>query len=235
VSDLVLVSIDGGTAVVTLNRPAKRNALSIALRRELADVFASLASSSDAAVVVLTGAGPAFCAGMDKSEFGGDLDHKKDLYETSRRVFETIAAHPRPVIAAVNGPALGGGNALAAVCDVRICSPTATFGHPEVALGIPASLASLLRIVAEPEARYLALTGAVIDAEEALRLGIVRAIVWDPLASALSLSGEMLAHGAAVLEATKRIMIEATDPAITAAYEAEMALFRRALFGAEGA
>jgi enoyl-CoA hydratase/carnithine racemase len=233
VSDLVLVSFGGGIAVVTLNRPSKRNALSITLRRELADVFDSLSTNPEAGVVVLTGAGPAFCAGMDRTEFGGDLDHKRDLYETSRRVFETVAAHTKPVIAAVNGPALGGGNALAAACDVRVCSHTATFGHPEVALGIPASLASLLRILPEPSARYMALTGAVIDAEEAHRLGIVREIVADPVARAVAMAAEMLRNGAAVLEATKRIMIASTDPAITSAYEAEMALFRRALFGLE--
>src|SRR5439155_786955 len=118
--------------------------LSVALRRELAACFRALASDRDVCAMVLTGAGTAFCAGMDRSEFGGDADHRRDLFESSKELFASLGELPIPAIAAINGPALGGGSALAASCDIRLASPATRLGHPEVALGIPASYAALL-------------------------------------------------------------------------------------------
>src|SRR5689334_14490638 len=105
-----------GVARVTLDRPEKRNALSIELRVELAAAL----EAADAGCLILTGAGPAFCAGMDVTQFGGDRAHKERLVETSERLFEILARLPVPVVAAVNGPAVAGGFALALLCDVRI-------------------------------------------------------------------------------------------------------------------
>src|SRR5262245_29572929 len=93
-------------AVVTLQRPEKRNALSIDLRVELAETFSALGSDQDTGAVVLTGAGPAFCAGMDLTEFGGDRAHKERLVETSLASFRAVGNCAKPVVAAVNGPAL---------------------------------------------------------------------------------------------------------------------------------
>jgi enoyl-CoA hydratase/carnithine racemase len=230
-SDLVLVDTTDGIATVTLNRPSKRNALSVELRVEAADVFERVGADPDVAVVVITGAGSAFCAGMDRTQFGGDEDHKRRLYETSERFFDVAAAIPRPVIAAINGPALGGGFALAAVCDVRYASPTATFGHPEITLGIPPSYAALLRALPDQIAREMAFTGRVIGADEAQALGIVREVHSDPLARAHALAREIAVHGRPVLEQTKRLMIEAGSGVAERAWDAEMALFRRALLG----
>jgi len=230
-SSLLIVDSGEGIATVTLNRPDKRNALSVALRRELADAFEKLGGEPEVAVVVVTGAGSAFCAGMDKAEFGGDAAHRRDLFETSTRLFDALAKLPRPTIAAVNGPALGGGFALAAACDVRLAAPGAAFGHPEIALGIPPSYGALLRTLPDQVAREMAFTGRIVDAAEALALGIVRAVDPDVLSRAWALAREMARHGPKVLEQTKRLMIEAGGGVAERAWEAEMALFREALFG----
>ena len=234
-SELVLTALDDGVATVTLNRPEKRNALSLELRRELAGAFDRVGADDDVAVVVITGAGTAFCAGMDRSQFGGDDENRRELWETSARLFDSLAAVPRPTIAAVNGPALGGGSALAAVCDVRLASPAATFGHPEITFGVPPSYAALLRMVPDQLARELAFTGRIVGAEEALALGIVREVHPDVLGRAHALAAEMAKHGRPVLEQTKRIMIEAGGGVAERAWQAEMALFRAVLFGERGA
>lgn len=129
-----LLSIErrDAVAIVTLQRPEKRNALSIDLRVELADAFGGLGADRDVGCIVLTGAGSAFCAGMDVTQFGGDPDHKRRLVETSTGAFEAVGSCPRPVVAAVNGPALAGGFALALLCDLRIAAVSATFGFPEL-------------------------------------------------------------------------------------------------------
>lgn len=109
-------------AIVTLQRPDKRNALSIDLRIELTDAFGALSEDDDVGAVVLTGAGPAFCSGMDVTQFGGDRAHKEQLVETSLASFRAVGTCRKPTVAAVNGPALAGGFALALLCDLRIAS-----------------------------------------------------------------------------------------------------------------
>ena len=119
-----LLSIERHRAValVTLRRAERRNALSIELRLELADAFGRLSGDADVGCVVLTGAGSAFCSGMDTTQFGGDLEHRKRLVETSTVAFEAVGGCRRPIVAAVNGPAIAGGFALALLCDLRIAS-----------------------------------------------------------------------------------------------------------------
>jgi enoyl-CoA hydratase/carnithine racemase len=176
-----LLSIEevGDVAVVTLARPEKRNALSIALRIELADAFGRLALDESVGCVLLTGAGPAFCAGMDVTQFGGDLENRRQLVETSTGSFQAVARCPKPVVAAVNGPALAGGFALALLCDVRIAAESATFGYPELPIGIPPSYAAARAVLSPGAARDLCLTGRVIGAAEALRLGVVSEVCAD--------------------------------------------------------
>ncbi|MGA8217491.1 MAG: enoyl-CoA hydratase/isomerase family protein, partial [Solirubrobacterales bacterium] len=118
-------------AVVTLQRPEKRNALSIDLRVELAECFGSLGDDPGVGAVVLTGAPPAFCSGMDTTQFGGDREHRERLVETSIGCFRAIANCASPVVAAVNGAALAGGFALALLCDLRLAAEAASFGFPE--------------------------------------------------------------------------------------------------------
>ena len=228
--ELVLTTTSNAVATVTMNRPDKRNALSLELRRALAETFERVGADPSASVVVLTGAGTAFCAGMDRSQFGGDESNRHALYETSIRLFETLAGVPVPTIAAVNGPALGGGSALAAACDLRLASPSATFGHPEIGFGVPPSYGALLRLgLTDHLARELAFTGRIIDASEALSLGVVRSVDDDVVAGAQRLAGEMAKHGRAVLEQAKRIMIAAGGGIAERAWDAEMALFRSVL------
>jgi enoyl-CoA hydratase len=228
----LLVERRGPVALVTLNRPEKRNALSVELRRAIAAAFADLGADAGVAAAVLTGAGSAFCSGMDRTEFGGDEAHRRDLFESSKAAFEAVSAFPLPVVAAVNGPALGGGLGLAASCDIRTAGPAATFGLPEIALGIPASYPAAIRVLPDQLARELALTGRILSAEEALAAGLVREIAADPVARAIEMAEQMARHGRAVLASTKRLIVEANEASLAArGWEAELRLFREALFG----
>ena len=179
VPGLLSIELHDEVALVTLERPEKRNALSIDLRVELADTFERLGGDDSVGCIVLTGAGPAFCAGMDTSQFGGDPDHRRALVETSTGAFRAVGRCPRPVLAAVNGPALAGGFALALLCDLRIAARSATFGYPELPIGIPPSYASARAALSPAVARELCLTGRVIDAGEALRLGVANEVCDD--------------------------------------------------------
>ncbi len=139
---LLSIEREGDLEIVMLRRPEKRNALSIDLRIELADAFERIVGDQSVACIVLTSAGEAFCSGMGTGQFGGDEQHRRRLVETRTAAFHAVGRCPKPVLAAVNGPALAGGFALALLCDIRIASRAATFGYPEVALGIPASYAA---------------------------------------------------------------------------------------------
>src|SRR5690242_3789784 len=160
-------------AVVTLQRPEKRNALSIDLRVELAESFGAFGDDPDVGAVVLTGAPPAFCSGMDTSQFGGDRANRELLVDTSIRCFRAVGNCPKPVVAAVNGAALAGGFALALLCDLRLAAEEASFGFPELPRGIPPSYAAARAALPTPLAAELTLTGRVLDAASAERMGIV--------------------------------------------------------------
>lgn len=207
---LLSIERDGDVALVTLQRPEKRNALSIDLRVELADAFGHLSRDGGVGCVVLTGAGSAFCAGMDTTQFGGDLENRRRLVETSTAAFEAVAGCMRPVIAAVNGAALAGGFALALLCDLRIAGTHARLGYPELPRGIPPSYAAARAALPAPVAQELCLTGRLVDAAEALRLGVVHeAADGDGVARALELAGEVASHPrAAVLETKRRVLLE---------------------------
>ena len=136
-SDLAVVgdNVDG-VVTVTLNRPEKKNALSIALRDELSDAFDALASDDAVRVVVITGAGSVFSAGFDLGEFADpDPEHQRRLWDSSDRFHHTVLRFPLPVVAAVNGPALAGGFDLAVLCDLRVAADTAYFAHVEHTFG----------------------------------------------------------------------------------------------------
>jgi enoyl-CoA hydratase/carnithine racemase len=208
-----LLSIERREAValVTLQRPEKRNALSIDLRVELSEAFGRLGGDDGVGCIVLTGAPPAFCAGMDVTQFGGDRDHKQRLVETSTAAFEAVGSCPLPVVAAVNGPALAGGFALALLCDLRIAAESATFGFPELPRGIPPSYASARAAMAPALAAEVTLTGRVFDAAEAQRLRVVNEVVAEgrSVDRALELAGSIAAAPrAATLETKRRILID---------------------------
>ena len=223
-------------ALVTLRRPEKRNALSIELRLELAKAFGHLSVDDEAGCIVLTGAGTAFCSGMDTTQFGGDLEHRARLVETSTVAFEAVGNCRRPIVAAVNGPAIAGGFALALLCDLRIASSTAIFGYPELPKGIPPSYAAARAVLPATVAQELCLTGRLVKAEEAQRLGIVREMVQgDVVARALEL-GQRIAGlpRKAVLETKRRTLLE-RHHLWGFLFEDEQRVFRRALLGPEAA
>jgi enoyl-CoA hydratase/carnithine racemase len=206
---------DGGVALVTLDRAHKRNALSLEIRTALAEALEDVAADEQVAAVVLTGAGSAFCAGMDVTQFGGDRAHKERIVETSVRLFGAVAQCPAPTVAAVNGPAVAGGFAIALLCDVRVAAPAARFGFPEVGRHIPPSYAAAAAALAPAVARDLCLTGRVVDAEEALALGVASRA--GGLDVALATAAEIAAAPrGATREVKRRILLggEATWAAI---------------------
>ena len=181
-SDLVLYDQRGPAAIVTLNRPDKRNALSRALIAELSDAFLRAANDEAARCVIVTGNGPAFCAGMDLDELRDTLgpDSDKVWADATKlsALYELIYTLPKPTVAAVNGAAVAGGAGLVSVCDLAVSIPDAKFGYPEVRRGLVAAMVMphLLRHVGERTARWLLLTGELIDGLAALRVGLVNQI-----------------------------------------------------------
>jgi enoyl-CoA hydratase len=226
-ADLLLLERSEGAALVTLNRPQKRNALSIELRTVLAETLALLARDPAVTAIGLTGAGSAFCAGMDVTQFGGDEAHKRMLFESSVACFAALAECPKPTVALVNGPALAGGFALALFCDVHVAAPEAVFGFPELGRYIPPSYAAAAWALAPAVARDLCLTGRTIDAEEALRLGVVSRVqtgrgALEEVASAPS---------GATAEIKRRILLHRGGESWRGLMEAEEAALREALLG----
>ncbi len=217
---------------MTLQRPEKRNALSIDLRVELAGAFNHLSEAETVGCVVLTGAGTAFCAGMDTTQFGGDLENRRRLVETSTAAFEAVSDCARPVVAAVNGPALAGGFALSLLCDLRVAHSSATFGYPELPRGIPPSYAAARAVLPATVAQELCLTGRVLEAAEAQGLGVVREVTsGDVVERALALATTIAAlPRAAILETKRRTRLERKH-LWGFLFDDERDVFRRALLG----
>ena len=200
-TDLVLV--DGpteGVATVTLNRPEKRNALSIAVRDAVSDALGRLAADEDCKVVVVTGAGDVFSAGFDLREFE-QPELTEELWASSDRFHRAWLEFPLPTVAAVNGPALAGGFDLAVICDVRLASDSARFSHPELAFG-DVVYGPLHDLVGGSVARDLCLTGRVLDAAEARTLGFVSAVVAGD-----ELMGQAAETAAAIARAPRDVLL----------------------------
>jgi enoyl-CoA hydratase len=233
-SKLLAVEKRGQIALVTLQRPEKRNALSIELRLELAEAFGALSDDDAIACVVLTGAGSAFCSGMDTTQFGGDRANRERLVETSTLAFDAVGNCRRPVVAAVNGPALAGGFALTLLCDLRVAAASAEFGYPELPKGIPPSYAAARAVLPATVAQELCLTGRIVKAPEAHRLGIVREVVpsdGDVVERGIALATKVAELPRdALLETKRRTMLERTH-LWGFLFEEEKAVFRRALLG----
>src|SRR5262245_32095562 len=222
---LVLYEVDTSTgcALVTLNRADKRNALSRALIDAIGSAFERAASDDAVRSVVLTGAGSVFCAGMDLAELQEALakgPEESPVWDDAlrlARVYDLIYRLPKPTIAAVNGAAVAGGAGLVSVCDLALAVPEAKFGYPEVRRGLVAAMVMphLLRLVGERMARYLLLSGELIEAEEAARAGLVNAVV--PADELLPCArGEALAvaeGGPNALARTKELLTQFTKQA----------------------
>ena len=189
------LAVADGVATLTLHRPDRRNAISIEMREELSAALAAWKDDPAVGAVVLTGEGPAFSAGFDLEEFR-QPERFDALFASSSRYHRDVWSFPKPVVAAVNGPAMGGGFDLACLCDVRLASTRAAFGHPEIKFGAPPLFTPLRWIVGDGIARDLCLTGRRIDAAEAHRLRLVSEVV-EPEA----LASRALAVARGILEA----------------------------------
>lgn len=174
---VVRIERDGAVAVVTIDRPEKRNALNAAVRSGLVRAIAELDADDTVRVIVVTGAGErAFVAGADIEEFQQRTPLEQREAMTSTRAFEAVAGSAKPTIAMINGYALGGGCELALACDMRIAAETAKLGQPEVNLGIipgGGGTQRLPRLVGPGRAMRLIFSGEIIDASEAARIGLV--------------------------------------------------------------
>jgi len=207
------VAYDGPVTTITLNRPEKRNAISFELIEDLLRGLDEVAKS-DAMVLILTGAGKAFCSGLDLENLKALLGrtHEQNLQDsrTMVQLFRTLYEFPKVTIAAVNGAAIAGGTGLALLCDFTLAVPEAKFGYTEVRIGfVPAIVSTfLLRQVGEKQARDLLLTGRLFDAEEASRLGLVNEIVAssDLMPRARALAALLMENSAASLRATKKLL-----------------------------
>lgn len=228
----ILVSTKDRTCTVTINRPDKLNALNAECKSELAAVFASLKTNPDVDVVILTGAGEkAFVAGTDIGELTKlDATTGKEFAAGGQAVFDLIQHLGKPVIAAINGYALGGGCELALACHIRIASESAKFGQPEVNLGIIPGYGGtqrLTRLIGAGRAAEMILTGNPIDAQEALRIGLVNKVVphSDLLPTCGAIATSLIGKGAlAVRMALKAINISMEVP-LSEGLSVEAALF----------
>jgi enoyl-CoA hydratase len=196
--------------VLTIERPEKKNALSIAVRDEMSDSLDRLADDEDVKVVIITGAGDVFSAGFDLREFErlDDDAFTAALWASSDRWHRTLIEFPLPTIAAVNGAALAGGFDLAVMCDMRVAVDTARFAHPEITFG-DVVYGPLHDLVGGAVARELCFTGRHVDAEEALRLGLVSRVV--AAGAALDAARELALH---VTRAPREVLVRTKAKAV---------------------
>ena len=228
----LLLNVADGIARVTVNRPDKLNALNATVIGELGDAIARLEAEPEIRGVILTGAGAkAFVAGADIGELAeqGQIDGQARAAR-GQAVFRRWERCGKPVIAAVNGFALGGGCELAMACHLRVASETARFGQPEVKLGISPGYGAtvrLPRLVGRGRALELLLTGAMIDAQEALRIGLVNRVVPADrlLAESEQLLRDILENGPAAIRACLEAVDAGLDASVDGALQLEAAYF----------
>ncbi|GGL12524.1 crotonase/enoyl-CoA hydratase family protein [Nocardia jinanensis] len=226
-SEEVLVERRGRVMVITLNRPAARNAINAAVSHRLAEAVDELDSAADLSLAVLTGAGGNFCAGMDLKAF---VRGEKVAVE-GRGLGFTETPPRKPIIAAVEGFALAGGTELVLACDLVVASESARFGIPEVARGLVAGGGGLLRLpkrIPYQVAMELALTGAHFTAEQAHRYGLVNRLTAEgaALTVALELAETITANGPLAVAATKEIIVRSGDWSDAEAFDRQRAILR---------
>ncbi len=208
------LELDGEIGIITLNRPDKRNAISPAM---IDDLLAALdeAERGPARVVILTGAGKAFCAGMDLEALRELATQTQEQHvanaERMGKMFYRVYSFPKPLIAAVNGAAIAGGTGLATLADFTLAVPEAKFGYTEVRIGFLPAVVSVFLVgqVGEKSTRELLLTGKIFDAAEAHRLGLVTELVPQEklMESARELAQSLIASSPTSLRLTKRIIL----------------------------
>lgn len=237
---ILKMDVADGVAVVTVSRPQAMNALNTRFFEEMDALVAEIAGRDDVKAVVITGDGKAFVAGADIAEMVGKTpDEARAFSRLGQKTFRGLELLEKPVIAAVNGFALGGGCELALACDFRVASAKAKFGQPEVNLGlIPGYAATqrLPRLIGLGNALYLLLTAEMIGAEEALRMGLAQKVV-EPealLATAVDTAKTITAKGPLAVRLAKRVAREGLLKGFEAGCELEAEAFGEP-FGNEGA
>jgi enoyl-CoA hydratase len=213
VADEVLVEVDGGIAVITINRPEVRNAVNGAVSAGIAGAIEDLDARKDVRVLILTGAGGTFSAGMDLKGFlAGDNP------AAGGRGFGGITQRPpaKPVIAAVEGYALAGGFELVLACDLVVASEAAQFGLPEVTRGLAAGAGGLLRLqhrIPYHAAMKMVLTGERVPAGDLQQVGLISRLVpaGQALAAARELAAQVAAHAPLAVAVSKRVIVESAD------------------------
>lgn len=225
----ILVDDNPPIRTVSLNRPERRNAMTQEMQTELIQALEETAAGSFR-VLILTGAGEAFCSGLDLSELQAmqnktAADHRTDA-ERIARLFIALRELPIPTIAAVHGPAIAGGTGLAMVCDFTLATPLSKFGFTEVRVGfVPALVSAFLSLqVGEKRCRDLLLTGRLFDAAEAHRIGLVNEVVahGELMPRAQALAEVLLANSPESLRATKQLLINQNSAGLEAAIEAAL-------------
>jgi len=225
----IVVADNPPIRTITLSRPERRNAMTPGMQEELLATMED-ACASNCRVLLFTGAGEAFCSGLDLSELQGmggktDLEHRADAERISR-LFRTLYELPIPTIAAVHGAAIAGGTGLATICDFTLATPAAKFGFTETRIGfVPAFVSAFLALqVGDKHSRDLLLTGRIFDAEEAFRLGLVTEVIApeDLLPRAQSLAETLIANSPQALAATKRLLAAQNKAWLDTAVEAAL-------------
>lgn len=226
---IILERPSTGVALIRLNRPKALNALSRALMTELADALTTLAEDESCVCAVLTGNERAFAAGADISEFQGK--NTVEMLKSYRfRQWRAVKEFPKPLIAAINGFALGGGNELAMHCDIIIAGESARFGQPEINLGVMPGAGGtqrLTRAVGKFRAMELILTGDFLSAREAHAAGLVNHVVPDELVveKALELARKLAAKAPLALQIAKESVLKAEEMTQDQALDVERKLF----------
>jgi methylglutaconyl-CoA hydratase len=210
----ILTDLRGTVRILTLNRPAVRNALSADLRGALAEALREAADDQDTRAVVLTGAGEAFCAGLDLRELEGMSERSTEENRADSRsladLLLQLATFPKPVVAAVNGPAVAGGAGLVTACDLAVMDRNARIGYTEARIGFVAALVSvfLVRQVGDKHARDLLLSARLVTAEEAAAMGLVNEVATpgQALAAALDRARGLARNAPGSLSMTKTLL-----------------------------
>lgn len=227
---LVLSHREGAVLTLTLNRPEKSNSLHPDMVEELSTALKRAEADASLSVVVITGAGRSFCAGLDlELLLSWTTDQKLAYLETATRVFRRVWSLPQPVIAAVNGPAIAGGFDLAAFCDIRLAAKEAIFGQAEINLGLTQIIHPLYKSIGLARAKELAMTGQNISADEAFRIGLVNHVYprEELMPRAIEMAKVLASKPRGALFETKRLTRELIDLDTNSALDEIGRSFRR--------
>ncbi len=236
----IRVEREGPLATVILHRPEKRNALNGQLRRELIDAIDAIAVDEEVRAVILTGAGDkAFAAGADVAEFAARSVEEQRAEVERKRIYDSVTSCPKPVVAAIHGYCLGGGCELALACDIRVADSTARFGQPEVRIGlIPGGGGTqrLVHLVGPGQAFRIALTGDILPAEEAYRIGLVEFLTppGEHLETARALCERIIQWSPKAIQLIKLAVRGASELPLSEGLELERDLFLEAFGSHDG-